>query len=170
MLEHRLGVVFRQGLAFTLALAFASVLGCARAQTADPATSPQSRPTEGLTVQTSTGPVRFTVQYAGDDATREKGLMFVRSMPENQGMIFDFGGPLGVDFWMKNTYIPLDMLFVAADGHILNIAHQAKPFDETPITSGGIIRAVIEIDGGVADKLGIHTGDLVTDTKVFPAR
>jgi len=158
------------GLALAAVVAVACSSGQPAAQPAQAAAEqPQRLPTETLTIHTQAGPVRLTVQVADNDATREKGLMFVRSMPENEGMIFDFHSSQAVSFWMHNTYIPLDLLFVAADGRILTIARNARPLDDGLIPSGGRIRAVIEINGGVADKLGVKVGDQVTDEQVFPA-
>jgi uncharacterized membrane protein (UPF0127 family) len=167
----------RPCLAFLAAAALAGAVACglpAQSQPAPrqalPAEQPQSLPTERLTVHTSRGPATFRVQLALDDATREKGLMFVRAMPDDAGMIFDFHQPQPVSFWMKNTFIPLDLLFVAPDGRILTVASRARPHDESLIPSGGPIRAVIEINGGLAEKLGIQPGDRVVDEQVFPDR
>ena len=130
---------------------------------------PQTRlPRERLTIHTTRGPVSFNVQLAADDATREKGLMFVRSMPEDQGMIFDFEEPQSTAFWMHNTYIPLDLIFVDGEGRIANIAHKAPTCNDNPIPGRGPIRAVIEINAGVAEKLGIRPGDRVSSEKTFP--
>ena len=171
MLRHRASA-FIAAAAAVLAVACSS--GQPAAQTADQAPAgaeaPQSLPTVALTVHTAKGPANFRVQVADTEATREKGLMFVRSMPDDAGMIFDFKTPQPVAFWMRNTYIPLDLLFVGADGRVVNIAKRAQPFDERLIPSAGPIRAVIEINGGLAEKLGIQPGDRVTDERIFPAR
>lgn len=145
-----------------LALAPAS----ARATPAVP--PPRVLPTEVLVVDTARGPAKFTVEVAADDDTRERGLMFRKSMADAHGMIFDFHKPQQSWFWMENTLIPLDMLFVAADGRILTVARNAVPLSKTAIPSGGPIRAVVEINGGLADKLGIKPGDRVRDAQVFP--
>ena len=89
------------------------------------------------------------------------GLMFIRSLPDNEAMIFPFIPPHEVHFWMKNTFIPLDMLFVRPDGVIGRIAAEAQPQDETPISSQGPIIAVIEIKGGLAKKDVLNIGDMV---------
>ena len=129
---------------------------------------PKRLPRELLQIDTARGPVRFTMEVAADEASREYGLMFRRAMADDHGMIFDFHTPpTNVAFWMKNTLIPLDMLFVGPDGRIVNIAVMAKPHDETPVPSAGPIRAVIEINGGLAGKLGIRPGDRVRDAGVF---
>jgi uncharacterized membrane protein (UPF0127 family) len=85
--------------------------------------------------------------------------MFRDSMPADHGMLFDFQEPQPVAFWMKNTKIPLDMIFAATDGTILAIAADTKPFDETPIGPGVPVRAVLEVNAGTAARLGIAPGD-----------
>jgi uncharacterized membrane protein (UPF0127 family) len=87
--------------------------------------------------------------------------MFVRSMQKDQGMIFPMIPPRPVFFWMKNTLIPLDMLFVSPDGTLGWIESEARPQDETPIYSQGAVSAVIEINGGLAKKYGLSAGDKV---------
>lgn len=157
-----------------LALA-ASLSGCvaasggaqARGASSAAAAPSKSLARETLHIDTGRGPVRFTMEVAPDEASREHGLMFRRAMADDHGMIFDFHTPQTVAFWMKNTLIPLDMLFVGADGRIVNIGAMAKPHDETPVPSAGPIRAVIEINGGLAERLGIKPGDRVRDPRVF---
>jgi uncharacterized protein len=104
----------------------------------------------------------FDVRLATNDAERERGLMFVKSLPEGQGMLFDFKRDQPVSFWMHNTYIPLDMLFIAGDGRIMHIAENAKPLSDDLIPSQYPVRAVLEVIGGTAEKLGIKTGDHVS--------
>jgi uncharacterized protein len=104
----------------------------------------------------------FDVQLATNDAERERGLMFVKSLPEGQGMLFDFKRDQPVSFWMHNTYIPLDMFFIAGDGRIMHIAENAKPLSDALIPSQYPVRAVLEVIGGTAEKLGIKTGDHVS--------
>ena len=82
-------------------------------------------------------------------------------------MIFDFGGEDLHAFWMRNTYVPLDMIFIRADGVIDSIAANATPLDETPVPSAGRVRAVLEINGGFAERLGIRPGDRVRH-RIFP--
>jgi uncharacterized membrane protein (UPF0127 family) len=113
-----------------------------------------------LTIHSATGDHKFTVQVAATPEQQEHGLMFYRSLPGDQGMIFPYDPPQAVSFWMKNTLIPLDMLFIRADGTIARIA-TAKPLDETPVPSGVPIAAVLEIRGGRAAELGIREGDKV---------
>jgi len=111
-----------------------------------------------LTIETTSGPHRFSVEWATTDAERERGLMFRKSMAADHGMMFDFGDEEPVAFWMKNTPLSLDMLFIADDGTVKRIAHRAKPYSLDVIPSGAAVRYVFEIVGGTADKLGIAPG------------
>jgi uncharacterized protein len=103
----------------------------------------------------------FVVELATNDADRERGLMFRKELPEGRGMLFDFEHEGPVVFWMHNTYIPLDMIFIRADGSILRIAENTEPMSDRRIPSGGPVRAVLEVIGGTARKLGIEPGDKV---------
>jgi uncharacterized protein len=103
----------------------------------------------------------FNAEVATSDRDQTYGLMFVRSMPDDQCMIFSYASPKPAAFWMKNTLIPLDMLFVRPDGVIGQIKAKARPQDETSIYSKGPISAVIEINGGLAKKYCLSTGDKV---------
>jgi len=114
-----------------------------------------------LEIASKTGVHVFAVEIADTDATREKGLMFRKSLPEGQGMLFDFHEEQPVGFWMQNTYIPLDMIFIRGDGSILRIAENTEPLSTRIIPSGGPVRAVLELIGGSAHKFGIAPGDKV---------
>jgi len=105
--------------------------------------------------------IPFTVMLARTPKDQERGLMFVQSLPENEGMAFLYTPPQKASFWMKNTYIPLDLLFISPGGQIESIKRNAKPRDLTPIRSLGPVEAVVEINGGLADKYGIKEGDKV---------
>jgi uncharacterized protein len=113
-----------------------------------------------LTIHSSNGDHRFTVDVAATDEEQQRGLMFVRSLPGDRGMIFPYDPPQNVGFWMKNTLIPLDMIFIRADGSIARIA-TAKPLDETPVPAGEAVAAVLELRGGRAAELGVREGDRV---------
>jgi uncharacterized protein len=115
-----------------------------------------------IEIVSSTGVHAFDVRLATNDAERERGLMFVKSLPEGQGMLFDFKRDQPVSFWMHNTYIPLDMFFIGDDGRIMHIAENAKPMSDDLIPSQYPVRAVLEVIGGTAEKLGIKTGDRVS--------
>jgi uncharacterized protein len=103
----------------------------------------------------------FQVETMRNDADRAKGLMFRQFMAEDRGMLFDFEREQPVSMWMRNTYIPLDMLFIKADGRIHRIHERAQPLDETSISSGENVRYVLELNGGIAGKLGLKAGDMV---------
>ncbi len=107
------------------------------------------------------GQVNFNVVLADDPAERSRGLMFVEEMPTLAGMLFIYETPRPASFWMKNTLIPLDMLFIGDDGIISKIHPQAIPHDETSIHGGDEILAVLEINGGLAQRLGIKVGDVI---------
>jgi uncharacterized protein len=114
-----------------------------------------------LTIDTDRGPQRFNIEIAKTPQQQEQGLMFRRSLPANAGMLFDFGTTEPAAFWMKNTLIPLDMLFIAADGKIADIHERAVPLSEATIYSKVPVRAVLELNGGTVSRLGIHLGDVV---------
>jgi len=111
----------------------------------------------------------FSVEIADNDAERARGLMYRKELPEGQGMLFDFHREQEVSFWMQNTYIPLDMVFIRADGRILRIAENTEPLSTKLIPSGGPVRAVLEVIGGTTRKLGIAPGDRVA-SPIFNAR
>jgi uncharacterized protein len=135
---------------------------------AEPANAPQVLPTETVTLQTAKGPVSFNTMIAADDAARQKGLMFRHKMADHQAMIFDFPEATPVSFWMHNTALGLDIIFIGVDGKITNIAANAKPYDDSPLPSAGPARAVLEIKAGLAKRFGIKVGDRVTDGWIFP--
>lgn len=115
-----------------------------------------------LTIETAAGERHsFTIEIARTVAQRARGLMFRESMPPDAGMLFLYPAEQQIRMWMKNTLIPLDMLFVASDGRILEIAERTEPLSEEIIASSGAARAVIELNGGTAERLGIRPGDRV---------
>ena len=126
-----------------------------------PAAALETFKTSELTVVSASGPHKFTVELALNGAQMEQGLMFRHSLAPDAGMLFDFGAPINVTMWMKNTFIPLDMIFIRADGSILRIAENTEPLSDRLIPSGGPVRAVLEVIGGTARKLGIAPGDKV---------
>ncbi len=146
-------------------LLFAALLAVAPAARAE---APGLR-TEPLAIVTPHGVRNFTVEVADTDATREQGLMFRTHLAADRGMLFDFKTPQPVAFWMKNTYIPLDMLFIAADGRVVSIARNATPMSETQIASGGEVLGVLEIRGGRAAELGVEPGDRVRERIFHPS-
>ena len=118
--------------------------------------------TSPLVIVTAKGPQRFSVELASTDQEKAQGLMFRRTLAADAGMIFDMGpGENVATFWMKNTLIPLDMLFIRANGRIQNIAQRAVPESLATISSDGPVRAVLELNGGTVARLGIRPGDIV---------
>jgi len=105
---------------------------------------------------------RFEIWIADTAQRQEQGLMFVRDLPASQGMLFPQASPQVAHFWMKNTYIPLDMVFVGEDGRVAKIIANAQPFSLGLLSSDGPVSAVLEIRGGEAAQLGIGVGDQVT--------
>jgi uncharacterized membrane protein (UPF0127 family) len=101
------------------------------------------------------------VEVARDDASRQRGLMHRRFMPADRGMLFDFKVEAPVAMWMQNTFIPLDMLFIRKDGVIHRIEAMTEPMSTRTISSGAPVLSVLEINGGLAAKLGIRAGDRV---------
>ena len=121
-------------------------------------------PVEPLQIVTHDGRVhRFRVEIADTYASRERGLMFRRSLAPDAGMLFDFKTEQPVAFWMKNTLIPLDMLFIDPHGRVVNVAAMARPMSEANIPSDGPVLGVLEIRGGRAAEIGVQPGDQVRE-------
>ncbi len=114
-----------------------------------------------LEIATSTGVHVFSVEMAQTDSERERGLMYRRFLPGDRGMLFDFKREAPVMFWMKNTYIPLDMIFISRAGVVTSIAANAEPLSERLIPSGGPCYGVLEVNAGVAASIGLKPGDKV---------
>ena len=114
-----------------------------------------------LEIVTKSGVRNFSVELAVTDAELDRGLMFRRDLPEGRGMLFDFKQDQPLAMWMKNTPLSLDMIFIRSDGSIVRIAENTKPRSTATISSGGPARAVLEVAGGSARKLGIAPGDRV---------
>jgi uncharacterized protein len=104
----------------------------------------------------------FDVWVADTEARAEQGLMYVRDLPAGRGMVFPLEPPRVEAMWMKNTYIELDMLFIAADGHVSKIIERARPLSLNTLSSDGPVRAVIELKGGEVRRLGLRVGDLAS--------
>ena len=114
-----------------------------------------------LEIVTKSGVRNFSVELAVTDAELDRGLMFRRELPEGRGMLFDFKHDQPLAMWMKDTYIPLDMIFIRSDGSIVRIAENTTPHSTRTLTSGKPARAVLEVIGGSARKLGIEPGNKV---------
>ena len=124
---------------------------------------PQPRlPTERMVIVGREGRRHdFTVEMALTPEQQTIGLMFRTEVAPNEGMIFDWGTPRESSMWMRNTLVPLDMVFIAADGRIIRIAERTVPLSLTPIGSGGPVRATLELRGGITEQLDIRVGDRV---------
>lgn len=118
-------------------------------------------PQDLLVIKTRTGEVTFSVELADTPEKRSLGLMHRRELAADAGMLFNFSQTAPVAMWMKNTLIPLDMVFIKADGAIVNIAERTVPETLTPIESRGPVLAVLELNGGTCARLGIRPGDTV---------
>jgi len=116
---------------------------------------------EPLTIAGASGRHAFQVEVARNDAERAQGLMYRRSLAPDRGMLFDFARVQPISMWMQNTYIPLDMIFIRADGSIARIAENAEPLSTRTIPSGEPVLAVLEVIGGTAARLGVKPGDRV---------
>jgi len=116
---------------------------------------------ETVEIATRSGVHAFTVELATTDAERATGLMYRKELPEGRGMLFDFGRDQEVSMWMKNTYVSLDMIFIRADGSVARIAENTEPQSTRIISSGGPVRAVLEVVAGTARKFKIAPGDHV---------
>ena len=116
---------------------------------------------DDLAILTSAGQIKFRVELALTPEQKSRGLMFREKLEPYTGMLFDFGQPQVISMWMMNTLIPLDMVFIAADGRIINIAANTKPRSTDTILSQGPAKGVLEIAGGTARLLGIKPGDVV---------
>lgn len=114
-----------------------------------------------LTIESQGRTHRFTVEMAATPEQQATGLMYRTALAPDRGMIFPFAPPRPASFWMRNTLIPLDMIFIRSDGTIANIAVNTVPLSEQPVTSDGTVAAVLEIAGGRSVELGIAAGDRV---------
>lgn len=114
-----------------------------------------------LEIVTKSGVQVFSVEMATTDEEKQTGLMYRKELADGKGMLFDFDPEQEVSMWMKNTYVPLDMIFIRADGRILRIAENTEPLSTRIISSGGPARAVLEVVAGTAQKYGIRPGDRV---------
>lgn len=123
-----------------------------------PAQAPARVP---LTIDTAKGTRRFSVEVARTEQEQAQGLMFRTALPDNGGMIFPMAPPRPAAFWMKNTPLPLDIIFIRADGTIARIAAETTPYSLDLIESGEPVAAVLEIAGGKAAEAGIAEGDRV---------
>ncbi|WP_295526581.1 DUF192 domain-containing protein [Novosphingobium sp. Chol11] len=166
---NRIDGIRISGLAFALGMAACSPVA---AGSANAPTSAQSdaalavHPVSGLkvvplTVKTASGVHRFKVELAATADEQAKGLMFRTAMGADEGMIFPMDPPRRASFWMKNTVISLDLVFVGPDHKVLNVAANAVPCDPTPLSAIGLTGSVLELNAGRAAEIGIKPGDEV---------
>lgn len=125
---------------------------------------------ESLEIEGASGTHRFTVEVARTPEQLARGLMDRRALADESGMLFDLGWERSISMWMKDTYIPLDMLFVGAAGRIRAVHENAEPLSHESINPGVRVRAVLEVNAGTAARLGIETGDLVRHSLFGTAR
>jgi uncharacterized membrane protein (UPF0127 family) len=147
-------------LAFALAGAPSANAGTTRASAEDLARLPKA----SLVIESAGKRLPFDVWVAATPERRAQGLMFVKTLPKNGGMLFLFPAPMVAAFWMKNTFMPLDLLFVRENGTIARIAENARPHDLSPLPGGEPVLAVLELAGGTAAKLGLRAGDRLVST------
>lgn len=144
--------------------------GAAPASSAACIGNPELKPLRPLTVRTEKGEFRFLVEVADTDRERELGLMCRRGLAPDRGMLFDFVQERrDAAFWMRNTLIPLDIIYIRKDGVVRSIVRNARPLDETPRPAGGSILGVLELAGGRAAQIGLQPGDRV-DYPIFRSR
>ncbi len=146
--------LFAVGLVMGVSMAGVSLAPASPAHAAEAGTEP-------LTIVTASGPHEFAVEVMRTGAELEKGLMFRHFLPPDRGMLFDFKTEHPVMMWMKNTYIPLDMIFIAKSGRVVAIAADTEPLSEHIIPSGAPVLAVLEVNAGTAAKIKLAIGDRV---------
>lgn len=149
---------FVKSLILTLAVAgMLPVAACA--QTSAPVAAEVAF--ESVRVITTNGPHDFKVEIADDDYERARGLMYREAMAADHGMLFLFPNVAERSFWMHNTPLPLDIIYISPTAQVVSIQKNAIPYDRTPLRSYGEAVAVLEINGGLSDQLGIKPGDRI---------
>lgn len=150
---QRIGSTLRRaGIAMAVLLAAAPLAACSD---------------EGkLVLHSATGDYNFNVEVVDTPESRAQGLMYRQELADDAGMLFDFKGEQPVSFWMRNTFIPLDMIFVDAKGVVKNIHVNARPHDPTGIPSDGPVQFVLEIPGGRSVEIGLKPGDTMEHGRV----
>jgi uncharacterized protein len=116
---------------------------------------------ERLEIVTASGTHEFSVEVMRTGPQLERGLMFRRFLPQDRGMLFDFGTERPVMMWMKNTYLPLDMIFIGRAGKVVGLAENTEPLSEKIISSGAPAYGVLEVNAGTAARIGLRIGDSV---------
>lgn len=123
-----------------------------------------------LHIRTSAGQQSLSVELAQTEAERAQGLMGRKSLPDHTGMLFLFPRPAPVAFWMKNTPLPLDIIFITAEGRVARVHENARPFDLTPIPSGAAVQYVLEVPAGAARRMGLGTDTIMRHARFDQAR
>lgn len=151
---------FCLGLAASVCIGAAALLGATAGGAKTPLLAPC--PIDRVTISGDFGQAAFNVDLADDEDSRAKGLMHVEQLPMSKGMLFVYKQPQQLAFWMRNTLIELDMLFLDGNGVVQHIHHRAQPLDETVISPGSMkLTGVLEINGGLAQRLGLSVGDVL---------
>lgn len=114
---------------------------------------------EALTIETTSGTHSFSVEVMRTEQQREHGLMYRRYLPDGRGMLFDFKVEKPIMMWMKNTYLPLDMIFISRSGKVVGVAENTEPLSERIVASGAPAYAVLEVNAGTAKKIRLGIGD-----------
>lgn len=166
MAKRRFSVRAALGAALTF---WAGGYGAAIGTAVDSGAEPAARQTEKLEILTSSGAVAFDVEIADTPARQALGLMYRTELADRSGMLFPYTTPREITMWMRNTYIPLDMVFIRADGSVHRIAEMTEPHSEEIVASKGAVTAVLEIAGGAARRLGLKAGDTVRHRHFGPA-
>lgn len=122
--------------------------------------------TDAIYLKGDWGQARFSIELADSAAERARGLMHRETLPLSGGMLFVYPKPRTVAFWMRNTLIPLDMVFIDETGVVVHIHENAVPGDETPIPGGGVVRFVLEVNGGLIGQLGVDVGSVIRHPSV----
>jgi len=149
---------FVQALIFVFVIGFTVLAAC----TSMPSSGGQpALPKSTLIIETAQGPVEFIVEFADEPNEIQMGMMFRQSIGKNEGMLFDIGHTRVAFFWMRNTLISLDIIFVDGQGRIINVAANATPLSEETLYSEQPARGVLEIRGGRSAELGIASGSIV---------
>jgi uncharacterized membrane protein (UPF0127 family) len=122
---------------------------------------PMRLPAETMAIVTAQGRFEFDVEIADETDEQQRGLMFRTDLPAKRGMLFDFGQTRMVTMWMRNTPLPLDMVFIRGDGTVANVAERTTPFSDDIVASGEPVAYVLELNGGIARMIGLKPGDKV---------
>jgi uncharacterized protein len=155
------GAGFSRGVLARIALCAALVLIGFSPATLWADSPPPASVLEKLEIVTSRGTHEFSVEVMRSDRERERGLMFRRFLPQDRGMLFDFETERPVMMWMKNTFVPLDMIFIGRSGKVVGVVENTEPLSEKIIPSGAPAYGVLEVNAGTAARIGLRIGDIV---------